>query len=1077
MKTRALVISSGWAMAAALWLAACSSTPAVGPVPATIGADVVADAAPLFGSDLGAVADAPALDTTAPIGDVQTQVDTAAPLDVAPVCPGGAGCPCSENGNCQAALCIDGANGKVCAATCVDSCPVGFACVPVTAGTDLTSYCMPRFLHLCDPCASSKDCASLGITDAVCVAQGKQGSYCGSPCGSGCPTGYGCKSVTAVEGASVEQCVKLDDAGGAGFGTCPCSAAASAKKLQTTCAQDHLGADGKSASCKGLRTCEATGLSACSAPEPTAEVCNGVDDDCDGKTDGVPCSDDSPCTTDTCGGGAGCLHTPASGAACDDGSACTQGDACVGGVCVAGQPVACGDGNPCTNDSCDVAKGCTTTAADGVACDADGSACSQGDVCAAGKCAAGQAIVCDDSNACTIDTCDPKTGACVFEAADAGSACSDGSACTQNDGCIAGKCKGKQVACDDSNPCSDDSCNPALGCQYVDANVPCNDGNPCTIGDLCAGGGCAPGKAKVCSSGDACTVAKCNILDGSCKFTAQVAGTACDDGLVCTGQDGCQDGSCVGKPVDCADGNPCTDDSCDSKSGCTHAPGTSKCDDGNACTQSDVCSGGTCKGDSASCDDGNPCTSDGCNVKTGCTHLPGSGACDDANACTKNDSCGAGGLCGGVPVACDDGNVCTQDACDVVKGCAYSATAGNCNDNNACTTEDTCGGGLCGGKAVSCDDGNACSQDLCDVVKGCTYSATAGNCSDNNACTTEDTCGGGICGGKAVACDDGNPCTQDDCDKASGCKQIAASGPCDDGSACTSGDACSGGKCAGSAVACDDGNACTLDQCDPTQGCLHPPVADGAVCGAGQSCLAGSCKSDCTPGSQTFNYSGKIDAFVVPSCAKALTVQVWGAQGGTSTGGSLGGKGAKVEGTLAVTPGATVSILVGQQAASAPYPCGGGGGSFVALGSTAWLVAGGGGGGYSSWANTGQSTVLATSGVGNGGAAYNTGGGGGGFTNNGNPAGGGGKSFLNGGAGGTRYPVNEPNCSNGGFGGGGGSSMNGNFTSGGGGGYDGGNSGNGNASTGGTSYIRSGVSGGTHTPAINSGNGKVVVSW
>jgi hypothetical protein len=45
--------------------------------------------------------------------------------------------------------------------------------------------------------------------------------------------------------------------------------------------------------------------------------------------------------------------------------------------------------------------------------------------------------------------------------------------------------------CNDSNPCTDDSCAPATGCVYVNDNTnSCSDGNLCTTGDVCLAGAC-----------------------------------------------------------------------------------------------------------------------------------------------------------------------------------------------------------------------------------------------------------------------------------------------------------------------------------------------------------------------------------------------------------------------------------------------------------------------------------------------------------------------------------------------------------------------------------------------------------
>jgi len=56
--------------------------------------------------------------------------------------------------------------------------------------------------------------------------------------------------------------------------------------------------------------------------------------------------------------------------------------------------------------------------------------------------------------------------------------------------------------------------------------------------------------------------------------------------------------------VVCDDGNPCTDDSCVSATGCVFTPNANVCDDGDLCTENDVCSAGVCAGtpiDGCSC--------------------------------------------------------------------------------------------------------------------------------------------------------------------------------------------------------------------------------------------------------------------------------------------------------------------------------------------------------------------------------------------------------------------------------------------------------------------------------------------
>lgn len=177
-------------------------------------------------------------------------------------------------------------------------------------------------------------------------------------------------------------------------------------------------------------------------------------------------------------------------------------------------------------------------------------------------------------------------------------------------------------------------------------------------------------------------------------------------------------------------------------------------------------------------------------------------------------------------------------------------------------------------------------------------------------------------------------------------------------------------------------------------------------------------------GSQTFNYTGSMQTFTVPAGVTSMTVDVRGAQGGDANG--TGGLGARMTGTLAVTPGEVLSILVGQK----PTANGGGGGTFVVgPANTPLVIAGGGGGGAGACCgvthNGGDGLIINDGGAGinasgsggpggtggNGGAAFGgngqQSGAGGGFLTSGGAGTGvtGGLSYLLGGAGGDRKSV------------------------------------------------------------------------
>jgi len=821
------------------------------------------------------------------------------PSDIAPdtataICPGGNSCPCTASTDCDSGLCADTPTGKRCAAPCLSAgtCDPGFECTLYSLGSDSGQFCLARFPHLCDPCAANSDCDTIGHPGARCVDRGELGRFCGSACqaSADCPAGYQCIASLTVDGTSEKQCVLP------GSKECACSVAAEGKS--TTCFAAKAIGPGKTASCQGTRACKFGTLQECAASEPSAEVCDGKDNDCNGKTDDEACSGDGPCVKGICNGGNGlpyaCTMTAlADGSACEDGDVCTEKDKCVGGLCQSGLAKECSTSNPCESGSCDSKLGCVFANLDGKACE-DGNFCTQYDQCQNGACKSGALKTCTNTNPCQQKPlCEPESGKCVGTNLAAGTPCNDGTLCTEGDACSGGACSGLPVNCNDDNACTGDSCDPDTGCAHLPIAATCSDGDACTQKDACKDGQCS-GQALSCDDENGCTTDSCDKTAGCQHVTNSLA---CDDENACTTGDTCGGGACVlASAVTCVDGNTCTDDGCDKASGCTFNANEKPCNDGSLCTVGDACSGSACQAGSAEdCDDGNGCTVDSCDAASGCVHSAASGTpCEDGSKCTAGDLC-QDTVCAGTALVCDDKNACTVDSCDSQKGCTTSPEAEiACDDGSKCTDGDTCKGGYCLGTTVSCDDQDVCTSDSCDDASGCKhFPLTDPTCDDGNACTQDDKCADGKCKGGASVCacgsdgdcpNDGNLCNGTMfCDKATfpyacqvkagtvvtcdsgadtACKVAqchATTGTCalvaltdgkdcSDGSACTSGDACAGGVCVGGgAVSCDDSNPCTFDSCDSIKGCERTANeglacdADGSVCTVNDKCVGMVC--------------------------------------------------------------------------------------------------------------------------------------------------------------------------------------------------------------------------------------------
>jgi len=222
--------------------------------------------------------------------------------------------------------------------------------------------------------------------------------------------------------------------------------------------------------------------------------------------------------------------------------------------------------------------------------------------------------------------------------------------------------------------------------------------NECgACGELLAkiGDKCLVAEADNCSVGVwQCSKKQANQLECSPAFNRSEGLSCTDDGNPCT-KDFCQNGSCLHQRIE--DGRPCND--------------------GDACTIADHCSQGVCQGGGLLvCDDGNPCTRDRCEKADGCVHdIIGEGRLNICGGCDVleagiGDECGLSnlfGICAKGQYRCTpEGDLaCVQDVFASLEICN-----GLDDDCDGLTDEDlgetTCGVGACRTTTANCLNGS-----------------------------------------------------------------------------------------------------------------------------------------------------------------------------------------------------------------------------------------------------------------------------------------------------------------------------------------------------------------------------------
>lgn len=370
----------------------------------------------------------------------------------------------------------------------------------------------------------------------------------------------------------------------------------------------------------------------------------------------------------------------------------------------------------------------------------------------------------DGSECKDIDECKERTAEC-----------SRGSVCKNEPGGYKCECSGPAYEQDG------DDCKCAEGYERNDDGFCAgDDGKACDDGIDCKNGNCEGGICCAVSCGEPgeCQVtdgAKCSEDGKSCIYPRAEDGTSCDDGKACTRDGTCKAGKCQEskEPTNCNDNNPCTDDSCEEPTGCRNVNNTATCDDGTSCTSDDKCSAGVCKGVEKDCSaESDVCNVGACDRESGeCVKEPRktSVTCDDNNSCTTGDSCkdgmcvGSTSACGANATGCEPGSEGEPNMCSCADG--FVSFQGRCvPENDECQRENPCS------ENADCIDPSNTDGDLtCTCKPG--FSGNGVECVESDPCASN-PCG---MGGTCTNTGDGKY----DCECAAGTRKVGGKCGCD----------------------------------------------------------------------------------------------------------------------------------------------------------------------------------------------------------------------------------------------------------------------------------------------------------
>ena len=470
---------------------------------------------------------------------------------------------------------------------------------------------------------------------------------------------------------------------------------------------------------------------------------------------------------------------------------------------------------------------------------------------------------CDDSNACTTDTCTdgvcanaPVDDCCLLDAD-----CADGEVCVENV-CMPDPTCATDTDCDDNNVCTTDTCTdgvcanaPVDGCCLLDAECAANEvcvenicvpdvqpdcvtDDDCADGEVCIGGVCLAGgpdscvglcggQAETCYCDDACFEMEDCCAD-VCDACPELIGCCVPD---CTGK-ACGDDGCGGDCGDCEPGFKCENFEC------------VVCEPDCA---GKICGPDGCGGSCGDCPDGKSCNLDGTE-------------CFDCVGCAPWQTCDAAGACIDPPPAgnCGYGGQYIAEGCFGVDwlGCCAGDVLYFCDDQSgACPLGATCLVVIyCG------ENGAACGwmEEFFNCVEGDPQPSPSGDLyCDHYECTPScagKVCGDDGCGGECGTCDIGMFCAEDGqcvgmtCEGFCGEKSPGGCW-CDDECSLPENDDCCDDRCEFCPEVCGGDECvatCAAVECGMVEACDCGACDTGMVCEANVCVPDGPCVPDCT---------------------------------------------------------------------------------------------------------------------------------------------------------------------------------------------------------------------------------------